>query len=260
MFRSEQHIDVAVLGPPRADTTRIPIGIGLAAERGDAEVNRMNAPLGDAVTAFEGGKSMSHAEPDGGILEYQLEVASGSWFGSETSLGIWCDMTEEDLFDGVVTDLLDTCTEDRNPRKLVRNQDVEADLDLRFSTLARNVDILIGVIPGDSLTGTENRERTEPSSTTFDPAGVPGYQMLYRSSPHTVVPVVTDAYQLVDECDVAGLGPAVESDLRAETPSIDRLMRLTDEQLYPVNLLLPDDTTGDPAVEGYVQLLDRLRQ
>ena len=257
MFDSRDRIDAAVLTPPDAPRTHLPIGLGIAAERSDAEVS-MNTDLARAVTAWTGGEDPASPVDGRDIACYEFTVAADGLFGSETTVRIWRLETDGGHFDDVVDTLLENQQDDRDPATVYESQSENADPGRRLAILALNVDVILGTIPAAHLLNGASEEWSGAESA-YAPAGIPAYEVLYRSTSLSVVPVLTGSRSVLqgdEECS-----PDAVPTLRSSFPRLSRLLELTDESLHPVDLPDPGVTSDDhePHGEGFDSLLARLR-
>ncbi|WP_058365833.1 hypothetical protein [Haloparvum sedimenti] len=259
MFDSKGRVDAAVLVPPNAPRTDLPVGLGLAAERSDAEVS-MNTDLAKAVTAWTGGEEPVSPTDGRDIAHYEFTVAGGGLFGSETEVRIWRSETEASHFDDVVDGLLENAEDDRDPATVYGSQSEEADPGRRLAVLARNVDVILGTVPASKLLNGGSQDGTSAASSEYAPDGIPAYEVLYRSTSLSIIPVLTGSRSVLqadEECS-----PEAVPSLRTSFPRLDRLLELTDERLHPVDLPEPGTASDDhePRGEGFDSLLSRLRE
>lgn len=180
-------------------------------------------------------------------------MSQGGLLGSETTVRLWQCETEANQFDAVVDALFEDQTDDRDTAVVYESQSEDADPDRRMAVLTRTVDLVIGAIPADRFVDDTASEESE-----FEPAGVPAYEVLYRSTSLPLLPVLTRSRAVLQadhDCS-----PAAALTLRSSVQPLDQLLELTDESLYPVNLPSPEAVAAndDSVVEGFDHLLSRL--
>ena len=252
MFGRSDTVDVAVIEPPGSDGTHLPVGLGLAAERRDADVS-MNTTLARAVTDWTGGSTPDSPSSTPDIARYELTASSGGLLGSETTVRLWQCETEANQFDAVVDALFEDQTDDRDTAVVYESQSEDAEPDRRMAVLAGTVDLVLGAIPADRFV-----DDTASGESDFEPAGIPAYEVLYRSTSLPLLPVLTRSRAVLDADE--DCAPSAASTLRSSIGPLDQLLDLTDESLYPVNLPSPEAVAAndDSVVEGFDHLLSRL--
>lgn len=256
MLTSSDTVDVAVLEPPGSERTHLPVGLGVAAERRDGDVS-MNTVLARAVTDWSSGSNPHDPATSPDIGRYELTLSGGGLLGSETTIRLWQSETDASRFDTVVDGLFEDQTNDRDTAAVYENQSEGADPNQRMAVLARTVDLVLGTIPADRFL--DDAAPPATSGAEFTPAGIPAYEVLYRSTSLPVVPVLTHSRAVLQaDQDCA---PAAASTLRSSIRPLDQLLGLTDEPLYPVNLPSPEmvAASDDAVVEGFDHLLKRVR-
>lgn len=255
MFARSDTVDVAVLEPAGAGRTHLPISLGIAAERGGGDVS-MNTTLARAVTDWTSGSDPDPPTVTPDIVCYAVTVSTEGLLGSETTIRIWQCKTETSQFDAVVNALFEDQTDDRDTAAVYESQSEDADPNQRMAVLARTVDLVLGVVPAHRFL--DEADPIPPSESEFTPAGIPAYEVLYRSTSLPLIPVLTRSRAVLQgEQDCS---PTASSTLRSSIRPLDQLLELTDESLYPVNLSSAKAVAegDDPVVEGFDHLLSRV--